>query len=81
MKTELALAFEFAEAPDKVKSTAELHRAAFFRIETATRQLELWLIEKDEARKVFLATQQEFARELKKWDPAGLKNNTLIKRG
>lgn len=76
-KQNLALAFEFQNAPSEVKDAATEHRENFFRYEKACSQLDLWRKEKDKAKEAFLKSQNAFQKALKTWDPIGLKNNAL----
>jgi hypothetical protein len=67
MDKDLALAFEFENAPDEVKAAAIKHRENYFRFEKSNLQSDIWNKEKEIARKLYLDSQRAFNTAVKNW--------------
>lgn len=77
MDKELALAFNFAEAPDSVKKAAEAHQVNWVRLEKARSQVAKWNSELHQADIAYGATGKEFRKEIANWDPADTRSPRL----
>jgi hypothetical protein len=67
MDKEIALAFNFEEAPEDVKATGALHRDNFLRLEKAKSQLAMWTAELESARSDHAKTLKVFQEAINKW--------------
>lgn len=77
MDKELALAFEFENAPESLKKAAETHRNNWLRLEKAKSQVAKWNAESIEANKAFAESHKIFKSELNAWDPADTRKPDL----
>ena len=79
MKDErLALVFNFEDAPQELKDTAEKHKENWLRYQKATSQADLWRLERSNSREAYEKTAERFDNLLRKWDPADTKSKDLI---
>lgn len=67
MDKEIALAFNFDDAPDEVKNAGLAHRENFIRLEKAKNQLALWTAELEAARADSGRTLKVFQEQINKW--------------
>lgn len=77
MDKELALAFNFVDAPDSVKRSAEAHQASWLRFQKATAQVDKWQKELHQAEIAYGASGKEFRKEIAQWDPADTRSPQL----
>lgn len=78
MEKELALAFEFKNAPDELKEAAQLHKDNWLRVEKAKAQIEKWKSELFRAEIEFGKSGKAFRKGINEWDPAGKKSSDLV---
>lgn len=67
MDKEIALAFNFEDAPENVKNSGAAHRENFLRLEKAKNQLELWTKELQDARTDHAKTLKTFQEAINRW--------------
>jgi hypothetical protein len=68
---ELALAFDFENAPEEVKVAAQAHRESWLRFKVACSQCTKWASERTTAEISYDETAKAFRKALNEWDPAG----------
>lgn len=71
----LALAFDFKDAPKEVQEAGKEHRQNWLRMEKAEDQFNKWKKERVDAKAAFDASAAGFQSAIDKWDPAK-KNDT-----
>lgn len=74
MDKDLALAFEFENAPAEVKARAKEHKDSWLRLEKAKAQSQVWAEEFAQARRDYFKTSKAFKEAVNAWDPAETKD-------
>lgn len=69
MDKNLALAFEFSNAPKDLKEAGIAHRENYFRLKKAEAQFSLWNKEVEAAKVEFNASLSKFNSALDAWKP------------
>lgn len=67
MDKEIALAFNFKDAPEDVVAAGEAHRENFVRLEKAKNQVALWTAELESARSDSGKTLKVFQERINSW--------------
>lgn len=66
----LALAFDFKDAPAEVQDAGKAHRENWLRLEKASDQLNKWKLERAEAQAAYDDSANKFQSAIDQWDPA-----------